>query len=196
MKIAAITGGGAGLGRGIAWHSAELGYGVSILNGDAVAGRESATHVRRMGAQAHFVKGDVSRAGDVDRWLRRTQARFGGPDVLVNNAGIMIRKDVFALKPEEFDTVIAVNLRDTFLCSQAVARMISPGWIEVGDWQKASKAKTPRSSRADREQNPAGRVGTPDDVTRACHFLAEDASFMTGQNFVVDGGMGVKMIYV
>jgi len=73
---------------------------------------------------------------------------------------------------------------------------ISPGWIETADWQKASKAKTPHHSKADREQHPAGRVGVPEDVAKACRFIAEDAGFMTGQNLILDGGMTIKMIYV
>jgi NAD(P)-dependent dehydrogenase (short-subunit alcohol dehydrogenase family) len=73
---------------------------------------------------------------------------------------------------------------------------VAPGWIEVADWQKASRAEVPRHSRADREQHPVGRVGTPDDIAKACQFLAEAADFITGQTLVVDGGMTVKMIYV
>lgn len=63
---------------------------------------------------------------------------------------------------------------------------ISPGWIET---------RGARHSRRDREQHPVGRVGEPEDIARACRFLAEDAGFMTGQNVVIDGGMTVRMIY-
>ena len=72
---------------------------------------------------------------------------------------------------------------------------ISPGWIEVEDWQKASKAKAPKHSKADKDQHPVGRVGIPDDIAQACQFLTESADFMTGQNIILDGGMSVKMIY-
>jgi len=63
---------------------------------------------------------------------------------------------------------------------------ISPGWID---------ARGRKPSRRDELQHPVGRVGTPEDVARACLFLAEDAGFMTGQNITIDGGMTVKMIY-
>ena len=66
----------------------------------------------------------------------------------------------------------------------------------MGDWRKASRACKPDHSKADREQRPAGRVGVPEDIAKACQFIAEDAGFMTGQNLVLDGGMTVKMIYV
>lgn len=73
---------------------------------------------------------------------------------------------------------------------------ISPGWIETGSFQKASERRLVRHSAADREQHWAGRVGTPEDVAELALFLASDkAGFITGQNFVVDGGMTRKMIY-
>ncbi|ALS21057.1 SDR family NAD(P)-dependent oxidoreductase [Paenibacillus naphthalenovorans] len=73
---------------------------------------------------------------------------------------------------------------------------ISPGWIEVGDWQKASKRRNPVHTERDRLQHPVGRVGTPEDIAAACLYLADDrAGFITGQNLVIDGGMTVKMIY-
>ncbi|TBL73215.1 glucose 1-dehydrogenase [Paenibacillus thalictri] len=73
---------------------------------------------------------------------------------------------------------------------------ISPGWIETRDWQKSANASIPVHSERDKLQHPAGRVGHPLDIAAACLFLAGDqASFITGQNLVVDGGMTVKMIY-
>lgn len=256
MRVIAITGGGAGIGRAIAWHFAGLGYAVSITDRDAQAGKEALQVMREAGTKALFVPGDISKPADVGRWLNQTRAKLGIPDVLINNAGIEIRKDVLKLSIAEFDRVIATNLRGTFLCSQGAARMmakrrpalgqqrgaiiniastrafmsepgtegytaskggivalthgmaislarhrirvncVSPGWIETGDWQKAAKARRPHHSKADREQHPVGRVGIPDDVAKACRFIAEDAGFMTGQNLILDGGMTVKMIYV
>lgn len=74
---------------------------------------------------------------------------------------------------------------------------ISPGWIEVSDWKKKRDLKTPLHSTEDRLQHPAGRVGAPYDIAKMALFLAsQDAGFITGQNFVVDGGMTKKMIYV
>ncbi len=251
MKVIAITGGGAGIGRGIAWHFARAGYAVSIMDADRQAGKEALQVMVEAGVKAIFIPGDVSKPADVTRWLAATKAKLGVPDVLVNNAGIEIRKPVLKLSVAEFDKVIAVNLRGTFIASQAAARMmaarkrggviinlastrafmseagtegytaskggivalthgmaislaehrirvncISPGWIETSDWQKASKAKAPKHSKADKQQHPVGRVGTPEDIAKACQYLAEAADFMTGQNIVIDGGMTVKMIYV
>ena len=74
---------------------------------------------------------------------------------------------------------------------------ISPGWIETGEWKKESKRTTPRLKAEDHGQHPAGRVGRPEDVASLVAYLASrEAGFITGQNFVVDGGMTKKMIYI
>lgn len=125
MKVIAITGGGAGIGRGIAWHFAQAGYAVSITDRDRQAGKEALQVMREAGTKAVFVPGDVSKPADVNRWLNQTRAKLGVPDVLINNAGIEIRKDVLKLSIAEFDRVIATNLRGTFLCSQGAAKMMA-----------------------------------------------------------------------
>ena len=74
---------------------------------------------------------------------------------------------------------------------------VSPGWIAVSDWRKRSQRKAADLRPEDHAQHPAGRVGNPGDVAALVAFLISDeAGFITGQNFVVDGGMTKKMIYV
>jgi NAD(P)-dependent dehydrogenase (short-subunit alcohol dehydrogenase family) len=73
---------------------------------------------------------------------------------------------------------------------------VSPGWIDVSGWQKSAPRQPASLSAADHAQHPAGRVGTPEDIAAMVAFLLSDAAgFVTGQNFVVDGGMTRKMIY-
>jgi NAD(P)-dependent dehydrogenase (short-subunit alcohol dehydrogenase family) len=250
LKIVAITGGAQGIGRGIAYHFAKAGYAVSLADPDREAGAEALEKLQELGAKAVFVPTDVAQKDEVERWVEQTVEGLGCPDVLVNNAGISCNKPFLELSAAEFDRVIGVNLRGTFLCSQAVAwRMIerersgaiiniastrafmsepgteaytaskggilalthgmaislgphrirvnaiSPGWIETRDWQYSPRAQMPVHSERDRLQHPVGRVGKPEDIARACLFLAEHAEFMTGQNITLDGGMTVKMIY-
>lgn len=74
---------------------------------------------------------------------------------------------------------------------------ISPGWIEVSEWKKESIRKIPILSEMDNKQHPAGRVGNVDDIASMILFLIDEKnSFITGANFIVDGGMTRKMIYV
>lgn len=74
---------------------------------------------------------------------------------------------------------------------------ISPGWIDVSGVKKKSKANQIVLSDADHSQHPAGRVGKPEDIANMVLFLLNpENDFITGQNFVVDGGMTKKMIYV
>jgi hypothetical protein len=74
---------------------------------------------------------------------------------------------------------------------------VSPGWIDVSARRKASRRKPARLSAADHAQHPAGRVGTPEDVAAlVAWLLGAEAGFVTGQNFVCDGGMTRRMIYV
>jgi NAD(P)-dependent dehydrogenase (short-subunit alcohol dehydrogenase family) len=74
---------------------------------------------------------------------------------------------------------------------------VSPGWIDVSGWKKSAAPTPAVLTAADHRQHPAGRVGTPEDVAALVAFLAApESGFVTGANFVVDGGMTRKMIYV
>jgi NAD(P)-dependent dehydrogenase (short-subunit alcohol dehydrogenase family) len=74
---------------------------------------------------------------------------------------------------------------------------ISPGWIAVDDWKKSANAHAPELKHEDHAQHPVGRVGRPDDIAdMVAYLISESGGFITGQNFVIDGGMTRKMIYV
>lgn len=74
---------------------------------------------------------------------------------------------------------------------------ISPGWIEVSEWQKQTKRHQSELTEQEHQQHPVGRVGKPEDIASlAVYFASSEAAFITGTNFVVDGGMTKKMIYL
>jgi len=74
---------------------------------------------------------------------------------------------------------------------------ISPGWIDQSEEQKSSSVKKEFFSEEDHKQHPAGRIGQTDDIARLVWFLSQpENSFITAQNFVIDGGMTRKMIYL
>lgn len=73
---------------------------------------------------------------------------------------------------------------------------ISPGWIATGAWQAPTRRRTPKLSRTDHAQHPAGRVGMPEDIgALAVHLLSDLSGFITGQEIIIDGGMTRRMIY-
>lgn len=74
---------------------------------------------------------------------------------------------------------------------------VSPGWIDVRAWQAGAPDEVEPLKDLDHRQHPAGRVGQPADIAALVHYLiSPESAFVTGQNFVVDGGMTRKMIYV
>jgi NAD(P)-dependent dehydrogenase (short-subunit alcohol dehydrogenase family) len=128
LKVAAVTGGAQGIGRAIAYEFAHAGYAVSILDPATDAGGEALEKIRALGSIGTFVAGDTGSKADIDAWLAKTASTLGCPDVLVNNAGISRNKPFLALSVDDFDRVIAVNLRGAFLCSQnAAQRMVERG---------------------------------------------------------------------
>jgi NAD(P)-dependent dehydrogenase (short-subunit alcohol dehydrogenase family) len=125
LKVAAVTGGGQGIGRAVAFHYARSGYAVSIADTDDEAGTEALQKVKELGAQAIFVTADISRQEEVINWMDLTCRDLGCPDVLINNAGISRNTPFLQLAVEDFDRVIGVNLRGTFLCTQEAARRMA-----------------------------------------------------------------------
>ena len=124
MKVLAVTGGAQGIGRAVAFHFAEAGYAVSIADFDQDAGAEALRKVKELGASGIFVRTDISQPEEVKEWMALTTRNLGCPDILVNNAGIGRSAPFLELAAEDFDRVIAVNLRGSFLCSQEAARLM------------------------------------------------------------------------
>lgn len=122
-KKALVTGGSRGIGRAISLTFAREGADVAV---NFRRSREKALEVvkgiRSMGRDAIEVRADVSVKGDVLEMVDQIIKRFGNIDILVNNAGIGQRASILDMTEEEWDTVIDVNLKGVFLCTQAVAK--------------------------------------------------------------------------
>jgi NAD(P)-dependent dehydrogenase (short-subunit alcohol dehydrogenase family) len=74
---------------------------------------------------------------------------------------------------------------------------ISPGWIDTSEWKKPSTRHLSELTVQDHQQHPVGRVGKPEDIASLAVYLAShEATFITGENFIIDGGMTKKMIYM
>jgi hypothetical protein len=82
------------------------------------------------------------------------------------------------------------------LAPEVRVNCVSPGWIDVSGWQKAGRRRPAALRPVDHAQHPAGRAGTPEDVAALVAYLASPAAgFVSGANFVIDGGMTRKVIY-
>ena len=123
-RVALVTGGAGGVGSGITAELARAGYSVAINDVDANAAESAAQSVRSAGGHAVAAPGDVSRAADVLAMVDTTVTHFGRLDLLVNNAGIQVWKPLLELSEADWDSVIDVNLKGCFLCTQAAARVM------------------------------------------------------------------------
>jgi NAD(P)-dependent dehydrogenase (short-subunit alcohol dehydrogenase family) len=124
-KIALVTGAQQGIGRAIAVALARDGadVGVNYLD-DASAAEGVAGEIRSLGRRALPIQADVSQAAGVDAMVRTVVDGLGPPEILVNNAGVFPRASFLDLQEREWDQVLGVNLKGSFLCSQAVARTL------------------------------------------------------------------------
>src|SRR5437879_3140069 len=118
-KVALITGGGTGIGRAIALAFAQEGASVTVAGRRLEKLREVISEVQKQGGAGLAMECDVSRAKDVDRAVKGTVERFGRLNVLVNNAGTLHVSTVEGISEEEWDWVMAVNVKGPFLMSRA-----------------------------------------------------------------------------
>lgn len=241
-KNVIVTGGANGIGRAVALAFAREDYAVTIADVDSSGGARVADELNREEKRALFVRCDVSDPNAIKTLVEKSAGRFGGIDVVINNAGISEFIPPQELTFEKWDRILNTNLRASFLLTREAApflskkergaviniastralmseknsepyaaskggllalthamamsfadegiriNCISPGWIHTGDPDNLRKV--------DHDQHPSKRVGTPDDIARACLFLADDKnSFINGENLVIDGGMTRKLIY-
>jgi meso-butanediol dehydrogenase/(S,S)-butanediol dehydrogenase/diacetyl reductase len=234
-KWVLITGAGGGIGAATAARFLAEGARVVALDRNA----ESLSSLAHQLALSDVVCADVSDPGDVARAFEQIDHRLGGPDILINNAGISLRHPFLDIEPGEWRQVIDVNLTGVFFVAQEAARRMLTGdggvILNMGSTNglrgypyyadyNASKAGVIELTRSmalelaprvrvnavcpgfiltpmqeaeytlDMQRTfaakvPLNRLGRPEDVASLFAFLAsEDAAFITGQCFVIDGG--------
>lgn len=125
-RIAIVTGGGRGIGRGIVKRFAQEGAKVAIAQRDGESGKATCQEIQAAGGTAIFVPTDVSSRGSVEGLIEKTVKEFGKVDILVNNAAITgVNGPLLEVSQDTWDRVIAVNLTGVFMCSQAAARVMA-----------------------------------------------------------------------
>lgn len=121
-QVALVTGAGRGIGRAIALELASAGADLVLLARTRTQLEEVAGEIRGMGRRALVAAADASRAADVEAAVESALQEFEKIDILVNNAGITRDSVLLRMKEEDWDEVLAVNLRSAFVCTRAVSK--------------------------------------------------------------------------
>jgi 3-oxoacyl-[acyl-carrier protein] reductase len=125
-RVALVTGGSGGFGTSLAHAFSKAGYGVVVHyfsnrdSAEAVAGE-----IRKNGGDAMPVGADITDAGEVSSMSDRVISKWGRVDVLVNNAGITHESPLALTKEDDWDAVMAINLKGAFLCSRSVVPLMA-----------------------------------------------------------------------
>ena len=243
-KVAIITGAATGIGRAAARLFASEGAKVVVADRNVPAAQETVSLIGEQGGDAIFVQTDVSKAEQVEDMVKQAVAAFGKLDVLVNNAGILIRTTrMHEFSEMEWDLTLATDIKGVFLCCKyaiphlmerggsivsvsstsgirasinssaygvSKAGVISltmtgsreyaengirfnaivPGLVESPQSRGSTGSTEAFEQRV--SEIPIGRVGKPEDIAGLMLYLASDeSSYVTGANFVIDGGRTV-----
>ncbi len=131
-KVAIITGSGRGLGKEAAILFAEQGAKVVVCDINQESAQEVVTAIEAKGGEAMAVRVDVTNPASVQALADSVMARFGQIDILVNNAGITADAQLVKMNDDQWDRVIAVNLKGVYLCTKTIAPlMIARGYGRI-----------------------------------------------------------------
>ena len=127
-RVSIVTGAGKGIGRGISLSLAEEGACTIVADIDFDNARRVADEVERAGGRSLPIRVDVTREAEVNNMVEVILREFGRVDILVNNAGIYLQADAVEIAEEDWDRILAVNLKGVFLCTKyCIPEMIKGG---------------------------------------------------------------------
>lgn len=124
-KVAIVTGATRGIGRAIAKSFADQGAKLVIVGTNADLVQSFAQELQQAGTDALGIPTNVAVSADVDQLIDAVKERFGRVDILVNNAGITRDGLLLRMKDEDWDSVLDINLKGAFLCTRAVAKLMT-----------------------------------------------------------------------
>jgi len=123
-KTAIVTGAAQGIGKEIACSLAREGANVVVSDIDLEHAKQTADQIRKMGRETLVIKADVSIPEEAASIVEKTIDKLGSLDILINNAGITRDSFILRMKDEDWDKVLAINLKGTFNCIRAVAKVM------------------------------------------------------------------------
>ena len=123
-KIAVVTGAAQGIGKVIAMHLVQKGASLVLCDIDLEMANEAAREIEEVGGKCLALKSDVSNMQDAEKIIKETVEHFGSLDILVNNAGITRDNVLIRMKEEQWDQVMAVNLKGTFNVTKAAIKVM------------------------------------------------------------------------
>ena len=126
-KVVIVTGAANGIGKEIANSYAQNGANVVLADMNEKAGKEAAGMILNNGEKAEFVLTDVSNEESVQRLFSHVSEKYAKIDILINNAGKSIFKNLFEMTLDEWDDILNTNLRSVFLCSKEAAKLMRKG---------------------------------------------------------------------
>lgn len=188
-KVAIVTGAGQGMGRAVAERLAAAGAIVSVNDVDADSADRTVSVLQKGGAEAVAVPGSVTSTQQVSDMLELTLSRFGRVHILINNAGVLRPTKVIDIEEDEWDFVVDVNLKGTYLCSRAVLpTMREIGWGRIVNFSSTAGKNVSTVGGAHYTAAKAGILG----FTR--HLAKEEASYGVTVNSVCPGLIDTEMV--
>lgn len=124
-QTAIITGGGRGIGKSIAEAFAAQGVNIAVVDVNLDIAKETASELQAKGVKSAAYKADVSNSAEVASLFESVVKEFGRVDVLINNAGITKDGLILRMKEEDWDAVININLKGTFLCTKEAVKVMA-----------------------------------------------------------------------
>ena len=188
-KVAIITGAGQGMGRAVARRLARGGASLVVNDIDGESADRTVSHLKGHGHDAVAASGSVTSASAVRAMVDKALASFGVIHILINNAGILRPTRVIDIEEEEWDLVVGVNLKGTYLCSRAVLEpMQDAGWGRIVNFSSTAGKNISTVGGAHYTAAKAGILG----FTR--HLAKEAAPHGITVNAVCPGLIATEMV--
>ena len=188
-KTAIITGAGQGMGKAVAERLAKGGSKIVVFDVNPDQAQAAIESLNEYDCESMVVTGDVTKKEDVEKAVKDTVDRFGQVDILINNAGVLRPTAVIDIDEKEWDWVVAVNLKGTFLFSQAVLKIMRKNnWGRIVNFSSTAGKNISTVGGAHYTSAKAGILG----FTR--HLAKEEAGYGITVNSVCPGLIDTEMV--